>query len=465
MLRRSTGTAPPAISPESAPAPFQLSPASRLEAESATWRRERAEMVKQLEELKAKVQELEEEAAQSFAMTTTAAPRPAAADPALPSWLQQGSKQSLAATLPSRRGNRLDDDEATDFKSQLQAEQRKTKRLEKDVQRLSERAQERNMHQGSVGSVPHFEWNDQVELGNQISQGGFSVVHTGIWHGTPVAIKKIFDPKITEELLAEFDNEVQKLEQIRHPNVLMLLAVHRRPPELSFITEIVSGGSMYQFLHSPEKFNHADGPISEVSLGQSLDVLETTAGAIAFLHARGMVHRDIKSQNVLLSPKLDVKLCDFGLARMRSELLTGTMQFAGTPNYMAPEIFRNQKYTENVDVFAFGTMLWEAAACDIPWANFDGADIRDRVLAGKMLEIPRGLPVELQRLIQDCWIADRTTRPPMATVLEQLQVCPRELRGTTVRPSKQNEGGIRPTAAALPAATRAGALAPGTSFR
>merc|ERR1740129_2411065 len=116
-----------------------------------------------------------------------------------------------------------------------------------------------------------------------------------------------------------------------------------------------------------------------------MEVTESSGTAIAFCHARGIAHRDVKSQNVLLSPTLEVKLCDFGLARMKSELMTGAMQFAGTPNYMAPEIFRNQKYTETVDVFAFGTMFWEAAALDIPWANMDAPDIRERVLKGRML--------------------------------------------------------------------------------
>jgi len=283
---------------------------------------------------------------------------------------------------------------------------------------------------GSVGSVPQFEWNSEVELGEIINQGGFSVVHKALWHGTKVAIKKLFDPNITQELLDEFDNEVQKLEQIRHPNILMLLAVHRKPPALSIITELIEGGSMYQLLHTPVKFNSASGPISGVDLRQSMEILEIVGSAISFLHARGIAHRDIKSQNVLLSPTLEVKLCDFGLARMRSELMTGAMQFAGTPNYMAPEIFRNQKYTENVDVFAFGTLLWEAAAGDIPWANMDAPDIRERVVAGRMLEMPRGAPHELQQLICDAWTADRNLRPPMANVLAGLRACPRDGSGS-----------------------------------
>merc|ERR1712187_788536 len=96
--------------------------------------------------------------------------------------------------------------------------------------------------------------------------------------------------------------------------------------------------------------------------------------------------------------------CDFGLARMRSELMTGVMQFAGTPNYMAPEIFRNQKYTETVDVFAYGTMLWEAMVVDIPFANLDPSDIRERVLQGQMLAIPASVPNAVRDVIQTCWI-------------------------------------------------------------
>lgn len=384
-------------------------------------------LVAEVETLRAQVMKLEDEKKQGHA---GAGGPGGSSTSSLPSWLQQDSKASLTATLPSRRAGLMHDEEVADLKNQLLEEQRKTKRLEKDIQRLSDRAQERDLSTGSAGSAPHFEWNTDVELGELINQGGFSVVHKGFWHGTKVAIKKLFDPNITQELLAEFDNEVQKLEQIRHPNILMLLAVHRKPPALSIITELVDGGSMFQLLHTPTSFNAADGAVANVELRHYLHILDVAGSAIAFLHARGIAHRDIKSQNVLLSPTLEVKLCDFGLARMRSELMTGVMQFAGTPSYMAPEIFRNQKYTETVDVFAFGTMLWEAVARDIPWANFDVQDIRQRVVAGKMLEIPRDCPHSLQQVIREAWTTDRNLRPPMADVLGSLRTCLQDVGGS-----------------------------------
>ncbi|CAE8617383.1 unnamed protein product, partial [Polarella glacialis] len=196
-------------------------------------------------------------------------------------------------------------------------EQRKSKRLEQQVQRLTDRQSEMQMGGGGGGGLPHFEMSE-VEMGEMLNQGGFSVVHKGIWNGSKVAVKQLFDPNISAELLAEFDNEVQKLEQIRHPNILMVLALHRKPPALSLIMELVEGGSYYQLLHQSVQFNCASGPISGgLPFKDTMEILETTGGAIAFLHARGIAHRDVKSQNVLLSPHLEVKLCDFGLARMK----------------------------------------------------------------------------------------------------------------------------------------------------
>merc|ERR1719478_1556663 len=106
----------------------------------------------------------------------------------------------MSATLPSRRHGAMEDNEVADLRNQLRDEQRKSKRLEKEVQRLTDRLNERDLSKDSLGSAAHFEM-DEVELGAIVNQGGFSVVHKGVWHQTDVAVKKIFDPKINEELL------------------------------------------------------------------------------------------------------------------------------------------------------------------------------------------------------------------------------------------------------------------------
>mmetsp|Transcript_24587 Transcript_24587/g.56735 ORF Transcript_24587/g.56735 Transcript_24587/m.56735 type:complete len:582 (-) Transcript_24587:32-1777(-) len=382
------------------------------------WRTAQKAMLQELETLRERVKELEA--------------RGAAEDSSKPSWLRDGSvNRDLAATLPSRRGNLSETNEAAELKTQLREEQRKGKRLEQEVQRLTERLNETRSATGVAGgsAVPHFEVSE-VEMHEQINQGGFSVIHRAVWHSTPVAVKKLFDPKINEELLAEFDNEVQKLGQLRHPNILALLAVHRKPPGLSLIMELVEGGSLFQLLHIPHQFRFREPGSTQRDM---LAIVETTGVVLAFLHARGVVHRDVKTHNVLLTPALEVKVCDFGLARMRSELNTGAMQFAGTPNYMAPELFKNQKYTDRVDVFAYGTLMWEAMAVDIPFANLDPPEIRDRVLAGKMLQMPAATPAALQEAIEACWTVDQALRPPMVEILRRVREASKADAATAVR--------------------------------
>merc|ERR1712048_1423900 len=224
------------------------------------------------------------------------------------------------------------------------------------------------MSQGN-SSVPNVELSELQEGEILSKSGGFSVIYSGTWHGTPVAIKKLFDPSNSPENLAELDNEVEKLGKLRHPHILSLLAVHRKPPAFSIVMEIVKGRSLFQLLHNEKSFNIAPGSPTPVSEWELVRINESIALALCFMHARSVVHRDVKSHNVLLSPHLEAKLCDFGLARMKSELMTGAMQFAGTPQYMAPEVLQQLKYTEKVDVFAYGTLLWECMAVDIPFAN------------------------------------------------------------------------------------------------
>jgi len=329
-------------------------------------------------------------------------------------------KVDLARTLPSRLHAFDEDDAAAKLKQQLQDEQRKTKRLERDNQKLQDRMRESSMSLGG-SAAPHIELSE-VQQGDILSNsGGFSLIYKGTWHGTPVAIKNLFDPSNSAENLAEMDNEVDKLAKLRHPNILSLLAVHRKPPAFSIIMEVVTGGSLYQLLHSKRSFNIDACSRMPVQQPELIKINEYIALALSFMHARNITHRDVKSHNVLLSPHLEVKLCDFGLARMKSELMTGAMQFAGTPQYLSPELYRKQKYTEKVDVFAFGTILWECMAEDIPFANLDVPEIAELVMSGKMLVIPRSAPRPIQALIKSCWTLEPNVRPAMADVLDKIR--------------------------------------------
>ena len=118
---------------------------------------------------------------------------------------------------------------------------------------------------------------------------------------------------------------------LRHPNIVLLMGIcSKKHTELALVFENCPKGSLYNILHM-------GGP--DVPLPTRLKIARDVASAYTFIHASGIVHRDLKSLNILVDEAYNVKICDFGLARFKSDLNTGYMQFSGTPAYMAPEQF------------------------------------------------------------------------------------------------------------------------------
>lgn len=122
------------------------------------------------------------------------------------------------------------------------------------------------------------------------------------------------------------------------------------------------------------------------------------ASAMEYLHSLvpAIIHRDLKTLNVLIAPNGAAKICDFGLVKNPNIA-------AGTPAYMAPELFQNKSYNKSVDVYSFGIMFWEMLCEQVPFYMVEIADIRDRVLAGSRPRIPASIPSRCARLITDCW--------------------------------------------------------------
>ena len=144
-------------------------------------------------------------------------------------------------------------------------------------------------------------------------------------------------------------NEVTMLSKFRHPNIVLMLGICSVPPKLCIVMEYFPEGSLYDFL-----FKHR----RELSADQRRSVIKQVVGVLHYLHSHNIVHRDIKSHNFLVDKQLNVKLCDFGLARSKDDLNKGTMQFSGTPIYMAQELFLKKSYSSAIDVFALGTLIY-----------------------------------------------------------------------------------------------------------
>mmetsp|Transcript_16077 Transcript_16077/g.24974 ORF Transcript_16077/g.24974 Transcript_16077/m.24974 type:complete len:174 (-) Transcript_16077:139-660(-) len=165
---------------------------------------------------------------------------------------------------------------------------------------------------------------------------------------------------------------------LRHPNIAILMGVIPNIPDIYIVFEHVKG-SLYDLLHMQR--NQV-----ELSVVEKLCIARDAAIAFEYMHQLGIVHRDIKSHNILVDQDLHVKVCDFGLAKFTADLNKGSMQYAGTPTYMAPELFQKRTYDQSVDTFAFGCLLWEIICRDIPLAGLDAQDISVQVIRGEKLK-------------------------------------------------------------------------------
>jgi predicted Ser/Thr protein kinase len=211
-----------------------------------------------------------------------------------------------------------------DLETQLRDEQRTKKRLVDEVESLKKELHKQSFAQfthgagevsvtaGRLPAVPGVREisMEDLEFGEQIGQGGFSVIHKGFLNGTPVAIKKIFDPKMTDDLLAEIQNEIVMQAILRHPNIALLLGVMPKIPNIVIVFEHVAQGSLFNLLHMKKQQVDLD-------LRARIKIALASARVFQYMHALGIVHRDIKSHNILIDKNLEVKVCDFGLARFK----------------------------------------------------------------------------------------------------------------------------------------------------
>ncbi|KAJ8599583.1 hypothetical protein CTAYLR_004686 [Chrysophaeum taylorii] len=274
----------------------------------------------------------------------------------------------------------------------------------------------------SSSSSSHHAWRqiDQgdVQVFEQIGGGGVAMVHRGLWEGRGVALKTLFDPKLSGAALERaYMDEVLVMSQLRHPNVVTFLGANMTPPNLFFVMELCER-SLFEVLHRTSR---------TLSTTDRLRAAREIADGMAYLHARTppIVHRDLKPQNVLEAKGGAYKICDFGLAKCSDAA-------AGTPAYMAPELLEARPYSKAVDIYAFGVLLCELFTSAIPFREYDFLDVKRAVLRGQRPPLPKfDTPGPIKRLIQDCWNHDPTKRPPFDQAAHLLEHATYTTRDTT----------------------------------
>ncbi|KAB5556332.1 hypothetical protein DKX38_007241 [Salix brachista] len=250
-------------------------------------------------------------------------------------------------------------------------------------------------------------WEDLV-IGERIGLGSYGEVYHADWNGTEVAVKKFLDQDFSGAALDEFKREVRIMRRLRHPNVVLFMGAVTRPPNLSIITEFIPRGSLYRILHRPQ---------SQIDEKRRIKMALDVARGMNCLHASSptIVHRDLKSPNLLVDQNWTVKVADFGLSRLKHNTFLSSKSTAGTPEWMAPEVLRNEPSNEKCDVYSFGVILWELATLKSPWSGMNPMQVVGAVgFQNRRLEIPKEVDPLVARIILQCWQTDPNLRPSFA---------------------------------------------------
>lgn len=281
----------------------------------------------------------------------------------------------------------------------------------------------------------HFD--ESRELGD----GGFGTVYYGeLPDGRSVAVKRLYENSYKR--MGQFTNEIQILAHLRHKNLVTLYGCSsRRSRELLLVYEYVPNGTVADHLH---------GKLTEtrnLSWSTRLSIAVQAANALAFLHESDVIHRDVKTTNILLDDDFQVKVADFGLSRLfPTDVSHVSTAPQGTPGYVDPQYYHCYQLTEKSDVYSFGVVLMELISAkpavditrhrhDINLSNMAIDRIQNHTLH-ELVDPKLGYEGDyvVQKMVKlvgelgfRCLQQEREMRPSMHEVLESLREIEKEV--------------------------------------
>ena len=205
--------------------------------------------------------------------------------------------------------------------------------------------------------------------------------------------------------------------KLDHANVVNFFGISTPTniTKIYLVTELMHFGSLRDVLdRNPE-----------LPWSTRLKLAKDAAKGMAYLHKRNIIHRDLKSQNLLVDKRWTCKIADFGISTVK-EAKTRTMTCIGTPMYMAPEVLAKSKYSEKADVFSFGILLVEIYTGQVPYSSKKYARLNQAQLMFKICnenarpEI-ENIPEALRELINDCWNMEAKLRPSFSEIVVRLR--------------------------------------------
>ncbi|KAL3664788.1 hypothetical protein V7S43_009968 [Phytophthora oleae] len=277
---------------------------------------------------------------------------------------------------------------------------------------------------------------EKVTVVRLINRGGYGEVYIGSYHGKTVAVKMLLpETKKTMSQVNAFLSEVKLMASLDHPRIVSFIGVAwDQLIDICVVSEYMAGGDLKALLTEYENDGHPVG-FDHVKVKIALHV----SIALTYLHscAPPVIHRDLKSKNILLDEALDAKVTDFGISRERIDAtMTGGI---GTSFWMAPEVMMGERYDDKADMFSFGVVLSELDSHVMPYAlsksnsstessssakpnKLPSAAILQMVAAGRLrVHFSEAGPQSMVDLGNACVSVDPNERPTAAEALYKLQ--------------------------------------------
>ncbi|BAU80032.1 serine-threonine kinase [Tokyovirus A1] len=244
----------------------------------------------------------------------------------------------------------------------------------------------------------------EISLGKQLGMGSFGVVHSATWKGIHIAVKRVINQNMSEDSKLRFREEVALLASFDHKNIATFVGCCFEKPNISLVTVLETPGDLGTLLSLGEKMEWET----------KRKILSGVCEGLCYLHSKGVVHRDIKSSNILVNDVWEAKISDFGFARLKQENMT--MTSVGSTAYMAPEVLSGSRYDEKADVYSFGVLVWEVITKKKPYEGQSPVRVAELAREGKRLSIPNDCPKDIKKLLKKCWEEDPNKRPSMSEV-------------------------------------------------
>ncbi|KAL1220667.1 Serine/threonine-protein kinase STY13 [Cardamine amara subsp. amara] len=311
------------------------------------------------------------------------------------------------------------------------------KSLDKQLEKHLSRVWSRNLE---VNQKAKEEWEiDLAKLvtSDVIARGTYGTVYKGTYDGQDVAVKVLDWEDDGNETSAKtatnralFRQEVTVWHKLNHPNVTKFVGASMGTMNLKIpsadsrgslpqraccvVVEYLPSGTLKQHLIRHKRKKLAFKAVIKLALD--------LARGLSYLHSEKIVHRDVKTENMLLDAQKNLKIADFGVARVEALNPKDMTGETGTLGYMGPEVIDGKPYNRRCDVYSFGICLWEIYCCDMPYPNLSFVDVSSAVVLHNLRpEIPRCCPNALASIMKKCWDGNPERRPEMAEVVKMLE--------------------------------------------